>query len=105
MNEDTERKRPFSSSSQAADWFALNCDRCALSNAYREAGACDIEQALALAYLDDGTVDPAIARRMGYLKPDGTTSGAHVWMCIEVEWTEEWKAEILAWWESKENES
>ena len=97
MTENTNnRQRPFSNGGQFMDWCASNCDRCVLGNANRESGACDIEQALALAYLDDGTVSEDIARRMGYLKPDGTTDRNYAWPCTEVEWTEDWKAEVLA---------
>lgn len=88
--------RPFSDSGQAGNWFTSNCDCCVFGNANRETGACDIEQALALAYLDDGAVSEDIAQRMGYLKPDGTRNGAYVWPCTEVEWTDDRKAEVLA---------
>jgi hypothetical protein len=95
MTENTNnRQRPFSNGGQFMDWCASNCDRCVKS--FNDGGECDIEEALFIASIDDGTVSEDIARRMGYLKPDGTTSGAYGWPCTEVEWTEDWKAHVLA---------
>lgn len=84
----SERIRPFSSGSQYGDWKSSNCARCKKfdPNCARPE-ACEIDYAVGVAYLDDGTVSVEIARRMGYCE----NHGKYLWMCPEVEWTEEWK--------------
>lgn len=90
-----KRYRPFANGSQYADWEASNCVRC--TQYAEEDPTCPIMYALALACLDDGTVDEDIARRMGYLNDDGTDNALRYgWPCREVEWTEAWKAEWRA---------
>ena len=91
-----ERYQPFSCGTQGGDWRSANCDRCTKSwennggpegsNAH---GPCEIDNALADAFMDDGSVSENIARRMGYLDHKGRFQ----WMCPEVEWTPEWIAE------------
>ncbi len=80
--------RPFSNGSQAADWFGSNCDRCVKSGDAGEAGssACTIFEAIHDAASEDGTVSPEMAERMGLIE----NKGKYVWMCNEVEWSQEW---------------
>jgi hypothetical protein len=87
--------RPFSSGFQSGDWEASNCERCTKYSDEPET-MCPIMYAIAYAYLGTGEVDEDTARRMGYLKNDGSTDGRYAWPCTEVEWTEEWKAEWTA---------
>lgn len=84
--------RPFSNGSQFADWAASNCERCNKYCIHASKGACEIDFAVGMAYLADGSVTVDIAKRMGYL--DNT--GEYNWQCNEVDWREEWKAKVLA---------
>jgi hypothetical protein len=70
--------RPFSCGSQAADWMARNCQRCALSSP-DIAGDCEIEAAIGTACFGDGTVSAEIARRMGATEHEGHLT----WDCPE----------------------
>jgi len=87
---------PFSSGTQYLDWVANNCDKCRKGPDWKavEMGAentkCEIEQALSEGAIT-GRVPKEIARRMGFFE----NRGKYVWPCPEVEWTEEWKAEVL----------
>jgi len=83
----TDRIYIFSNGSQYADWQASNCHRC--KKFPWTLPDCDIDIALAEAYLNNGKVSQEIANRAGY-DPD-----KYVWPCSEVEWTEEWKLEYL----------
>lgn len=88
-----DRFRPFHCGTQFGDWTMSNCDRCKLgasptAQSFDEI-ACDIERALAKAYMLDGTVSRRIADRMGAIEHDGH----YTWMCGEWDPTEEWKAE------------
>jgi hypothetical protein len=88
--------RPFSNGSQFGDWCASNCDRCAkaeLPLTPKGEFACEIMEALSVAYWGDGTVDAEMAARMG-ITPE--TRGRYNWPCAEVEWTAAWKAEWQA---------
>jgi len=87
---DAERIRPFYCGSQAADWFASNCGRCAKS-LYDASSIplCDIERALQVAEDGDGIVSIDIAVRMG------VAIDRLVWRCGEWEASEEWKVEFL----------
>lgn len=77
--------RPFSCGTQCLDWEESNCMRCTRhGNKY---GSCDITDALCDAFWGDGHVPDDILERMNY------TPDAYVWICGEVEWTEEWKKE------------
>lgn len=82
-------RRPFSSGTHFMDWCTSNCERCKKGS---KPGAsnwptCEIEAALVEALFDDGYVADEIIRRMGMLDhPD-----EYVWMCQEVDWTDEWK--------------
>jgi len=89
----TEQKRVriFSSGSQYSDWVASNCERCTKYD-LDDLPTCEIDEALGVAYFEDGTVTEAIAKRAGYTEPNL----AYVWQCGEVEWTVEWKAEKAA---------
>lgn len=77
---------PFHCGSQHADWVCANCDHCDKYDPERpvdDPDACDIDNALTVASLGDGTVSEEIARRMGY------RSGTFVynWPCPEC-WSE-----------------
>lgn len=82
----------FSSGSQYGDWVASNCERCAKYDV-NDLPTCEIDEALGLAYLDDGKVTPEIALRAGVNEEN---ANKYVWPCSEVEWTEEWKAKLTA---------
>ena len=69
--------RPFSDGSQYADWRAMNCAHCALYDQDHYTGRCEIDGALGLADVGDGTVPAEIARRMGYVP------GHLFWRCPE----------------------
>jgi len=82
----------FSNGTQALDWHEANCYRCKKYTDKPdklESITCDIGRALLEAYYDDGSVTVEIARRMGYFD----NKFSLVWMCPEVDWTEEWKEE------------
>ena len=74
--------RPFSNGTEFEDWLASNCNDCRKSvDAIGKPGdwpTCEIEGALTYAYLGDGTVDQAIADRMGFDK-------SLVWRCTELD--------------------
>lgn len=88
-----DRVTPFSNGSQFMDWEANNCLRCTkrwdegIHTFY-----CDLDAELTIAAVDDGTLRAETARRLGF----DSGSSAYSWMCPEVEWTEEWKAEHRA---------
>lgn len=93
LNVITEKQVPFSNGSQGADWRESNCERCkkrlddfADTTEYR----CEIQRAIDNAYMTDGTVSSEIGVRMGH----SANPIAYVWQCPEVEWSEEWKAEV-----------
>ena len=83
--------RPFHCGSQFGDWVASNCDRCTKDPCGEgddhKFGRCDIADALAHAFFGDGEVSEDIAKRMNL----PGNEKALVWMCNEVEWTEEWE--------------
>jgi hypothetical protein len=70
---------PFHAGSQYADWTARNCWGCALYDPDTFNGACEIDGALGIAYLEHGKVPRGIAERMGYFKNEG----AYTWDCPE----------------------
>lgn len=87
-----EKATPFSCGSQFADWKECNCERCKkYTEMITKPPKCDIDFALSVAYIDDGTIPAEIAQRMGYFD----NRGKYVWMCPEVDWTEEWMADCL----------
>jgi hypothetical protein len=86
------RVSPFSNGIQFSQWVSSNCDRC--TKAYDEASGawrCPIQEALDAVYLDDGSVSPEIAARMGATSP--ANAGRYAWPCGEIDYTEAWKAE------------
>jgi hypothetical protein len=87
-----KRYSPFSTCSQYGDWAASNCWRCTKDAPIGVVPTCPIQIAVDNACFDDGTVSEDIAQRMGFLENEGH----YVWPCVEVEWTEEWKAEFEA---------
>lgn len=83
---------PFYCGTQYGDWTGSNCDRCKKAAPLYGDSTCEIELALHIAYLSDGEVTEEIAKKMGYFDNEDK----EIWMCPEVEWTEEWKAKCLA---------
>jgi hypothetical protein len=70
---------PFSNGTQYLDWEASNCDSCSKSNeSFDKLPRCDIQYALAGAYVSSGKVTEEIAKRMGYPGPL-----EYVWPCPE----------------------
>ncbi len=72
--------RPFSCGSQFGDWSASNCGSCkkaAAPDVGYDDMPCEIEKALAWAYLTDGRIPLEIADRMGH------GSGRYGWPCME----------------------
>lgn len=58
--------RPFSNGTEFTDWLEGNCERCKKGAGYSgEWPTCPIEDALTYAMFDDGTIDDAIADRIG----------------------------------------
>lgn len=74
--------RPFSNGTEYQDWQDANCSGCRKSvDAIGEPGdwpTCEIESALTYAYLGDGTVDQAMADRMGFRVE-------RTWRCAELD--------------------
>ncbi|MEM7289457.1 MAG: hypothetical protein AAF412_03630 [Pseudomonadota bacterium] len=62
-----ETVRPFSNGDEFMRWEARNCARCTKQwqHGLPENSSCKIEQQLALACLDDGTIPLNIYQRMG----------------------------------------
>lgn len=61
-----QRYHPFSNGTQYMDWEASNCASCSKSRDEWPL-ACDLQEALGLACIGDGTISEEIARRVGYL--------------------------------------
>jgi hypothetical protein len=83
-----QRIHIFSNGTQAMDWFASNCEQCALAGDPSEAGSshCELFEAIHDAGADDGSVTPEIARRMGYK----ASELYYVWACPERTKTVPW---------------
>lgn len=84
--EQAARVRPFYCGTQAIDWQTSNCENCHMRGFYRKPQEqrdfewrCEIQHALDLACLGDGTVSAEIGRRMGHTDPL-----AHGWKCTEL---------------------
>ena len=78
----SERVRPFSSGSQFGDWESRNCLRCKkrwdeVTNTFH----CDLDAMLTVARVDDGTMPPEHAKRIGFV----SSSAAYTWDCPERE--------------------
>jgi hypothetical protein len=74
-----DRRQPFPEQARFLDWVMSNCDRCqkgSLNNDDRT--ICDLESALEVAILSDGTVAGDIAARLGVPEDTGTC-----WQCLE----------------------
>lgn len=69
--------KPFDNGSQFGDWRIHNCKRC--KKQWNDGYYCRIEQALDLAYIENGHISQDIADRMG-LPNDN-----YVWDCPEKE--------------------
>ena len=74
--------RPFSCGTQYIDWENANCCQCKKYS--DDASACDLQLALSVACVGDGTIDWETAERIGY------EQGQYCWACSEIELTEEW---------------
>lgn len=63
----SKRIRPFSNGTEYAMWIGKNCDHCAKYDPERpfDETVCEIDQALVVAYFEDGTVSEEIWERMG----------------------------------------
>jgi hypothetical protein len=71
--------KPFLNASQLAEWTCRNCSEC--EKAYDEEALryhCDIEEALGLTSINDGSITKEIADRMGYDDPL-----VYCWECPE----------------------
>jgi hypothetical protein len=75
----------FSCGTQYADWVGSNCERCTKYDA-NDLPTCEIDEAIGMAYMDDGKVTEEIAIRAGYTEENHLR---YVWPCSEVEWIEE----------------
>jgi hypothetical protein len=74
-----ERIRPFSNGFEWDCWQERNCEVCPL--AYNERARrydCEIQEALDLASIDDGTISAVIATKMGFPGDRSTRLG---WPC------------------------
>lgn len=86
--DDAERARPFDSGTQYAAWVTRNCQACPKCAKYDEEqfmGRCDIDGALVVAHIGDGTVSPEIADRMGYTAAHADGEFPWTWACPERE--------------------
>ena len=91
-----KRIRPFSNGSQFGDWATANCDRCKKGGVNNEFELkCELEQALTVAYFGDGMISASQGARIGLPQIYGELA-PYCWMCTEVEWTDEWRAEVMA---------
>ena len=86
-----ETRSAFSNGTQYADWLDSNCLRCKKYDYANPEQSCEIDNAISMAAMSDGQVPLEIFDRMG------AKSGNYIWMCPEVDWTDEWKKE----WEEK----
>ena len=77
----SDRLRPFDSGTQYGAWRERNCARCQKYNPERYDGGCEIDLALGLAYVGDGTVDAEMLARMGYTE---RVPGLWTWPCTEL---------------------
>lgn len=83
-----ERVRPFSCGSQYADWADKNCNCCVKGvdwDAPVPDSRCDIERALSLANIRDGTVGADTARRMALPVLAAGEAPPYGWRCGEWE--------------------
>lgn len=76
-----ERVQPFANGHEYLCWLAANCERCTKFDP-THANDCDLEYALALACVLDGTIAPEIVTRLGYSREKAVTLG---WPCQERE--------------------
>ena len=61
-----ERVRIWANGTEFEIWEHNNCDRCVKAPTMNWGGCCDLNDAIALACVGDGTVAPEIAARLGY---------------------------------------
>ena len=75
----SERLRIWSNGTEFESWEYNNCGRCWKAPTAKWGGACDLNDAIALAYIGDGTFSPEIVTRLGY------TDGNPLFRCRELE--------------------
>lgn len=86
------RVRPFSNGSQFSDWEDRNCWRCKKSyhnnppgkreDGYDMPYNCELDEAITVAYLGDGTLSEEQGKRIGYTESDPPH---YTWKCAEFE--------------------
>jgi len=82
----TTKIRVFDSPEQILDWETSNCDRCKKGYANNSLQfKCNLEEDTYLLELDIKT-----ALRIGFIGANNKRN----WKCGEVEWTDEWMAEV-----------
>jgi hypothetical protein len=64
------KKRPFSNGTDFTLWMSKNCDECKISTSFRDSDKflCHIDEALIIAYFDDGVIDEKIFNKIGQRK-------------------------------------
>ena len=89
---DDAKNRPFHCGTQYADWQINNCERCRKGDDFRNgtpwqegrAPSCDLETALGVSYITNGTVTNEVYDRLfGPIKVDRHLYGQ--WVCGEFE--------------------
>jgi hypothetical protein len=75
----SDKKYPFSTGSQYANWAVHNCHECKKFKQNDIENSCDIDQALLKAEFDDGSVSEEIYKRMG------AKALNYSWICPEKE--------------------
>ncbi|OGO34767.1 MAG: hypothetical protein A2W35_06645 [Chloroflexi bacterium RBG_16_57_11] len=92
--------RPFANGSQFADWTGKNCGNCKKSTQGTFAHwICDVEKEIWKTYYGTGKMSEEIARRMNYLRDDGSNAGLEYgWPCAEIEPTSEWIEHAVQYW-------
>ena len=61
-----ERVHIWSNGTEFMIWEENNCSRCVKAPTANWGGACDLNDAIAVACIDDGTFAPEVATRLGY---------------------------------------
>ena len=97
--------RPFANRSQFMDWLGKNCCCCSKSYAWtaepcsESEWMCVIEQAIWESNYGTGNVSEDIAKRMNYLRADGSLASLEcAWPCAEIEPTSELAGQAVQYW-------
>ena len=63
-----DKVRPFSNGTEFEIWNSRNCDECKISTSYRDSDEfiCYIDEALIVAYFDDGKIEKKISDKIGF---------------------------------------